>query len=227
MGSPAGGPRRVVLFGVGQVADLAHFYLTHDSPHEVVAFSQHGARMKATSYRGLPVVPFEEVVATYPPDGFAMFISIGYSRMSKVRQGIYEEAKAKGYELVSYVSSSAITWPGLEIGDNCFIQEKNVIQPFARIGADVVMWSGSHVGHESTIGDHCFVSSHVVISGNVTIEPNCFLGVNATLRDGITIGRESVIGAGVLITRNVKPMSVYAGQAARLLDVTSDRLPEL
>ena len=36
-----------------------------------------------------------------------------------------------------------------------------------RIGNDVVLWSGNHIGHDSTIGDHCFIASHVVVSGNV------------------------------------------------------------
>ena len=95
-------------------------------------------------------------------------------------------------------------WPGTEIGDNCFIMENNVIQPFASIGNDVIMWGGSFVGHESVIKDHCFVASHAVISGLVTIEPNCFIGVNATIRDEITIARECVLGAGVVVMKSTK-----------------------
>jgi sugar O-acyltransferase (sialic acid O-acetyltransferase NeuD family) len=219
--------RRVILFGDGQVAALAHFYLTHDSPHEVVAFSVDGDHLKAPEHRGLPVVPFEELVERYPPDGHSMLIATGYARMNRVREAKYQAAKALGYELISYVSSTAIVWPDAVIGDNCFIQEANVIQPFTRIGNNVVMWSGSHLGHESRVGDNCFVSSHVVISGNVTIEANCFLGVNATLRDGITIGRECVIGAGALVTKDTQPRGVYVGAPAQRLQVTSDRLPSL
>ena len=53
-----------------------------------------------------------------------------------------EQAKARGYGLISYVSSKATTWPGFACGDNCFILEDNTIQPFATIGNDVVLWSG-------------------------------------------------------------------------------------
>ena len=63
-----------------------------------------------------------------------------------------------------------------------------MIQPNVRIGNDVILWSGNHIGHDSTIEDHCFIASHAVISGNVTIgEPYCFVGVNATFRDGVTV----------------------------------------
>jgi sugar O-acyltransferase (sialic acid O-acetyltransferase NeuD family) len=218
--------KRLVLFGVGQVADLAHFLFTHDSPHEVVAFTVDGERLEASEHRGLPVLPFEELEREHPPDEVSMFIAMGYSRLNKVRAGKYDAAKARGYELVSYVSSASVTWPGAQIGDNCFIQD-SIIQPFARLGNDIVMWSGGFVGPETVIGDHCFIASHVVISGNVTVGPNCFFGVNATLRDAITIGAECVIGAGALITKSTKPGSVYAGANGRLLDIASDRLPGL
>lgn len=65
------------------------------------------------------------------------------------------------------ISSTAKVWPGTPIGDNCFIMENNVIQPFAQIGNDVTIWGGSIIGHGSVIKDHCFVAAHVVISGAV------------------------------------------------------------
>jgi sugar O-acyltransferase (sialic acid O-acetyltransferase NeuD family) len=218
---------KVVIFGTGLIGTLAHYYLTHDSPHEVVAFSADGERIESDTHRGLPLVPFEEVVERHPPDEFSMFVAVGWSKLNKVREAKFRQAKDAGYGLISYVASSAVTWPDVTIGENCFIQESNVLQPFVTIGDDVTMWSGSLVGHESVIGDHCFIAAQVVVSGNVTIGNNCFIGVHATLRDAITIGEESVIGAGALIMKDVKPRSVYVGQTAQLLALTSDRLPKI
>ena len=167
------------------------------------------------------------MLARFPPNGFDMFVTVGYGRVNRFREEKYLEAKGMGYELISYVSSKAIVAPGVEIGDNCFIMESNVIQPFVKIGNDVTMWTGSCVGHESVIKDHCFVAAHVVISGLVTIEPNCFLGVNATLRDEITIARECVIGAGAVVMRSTKERDVLVAPSARLLPISSDRLPKI
>jgi sugar O-acyltransferase (sialic acid O-acetyltransferase NeuD family) len=218
---------KVIVFGTGLIGTLAQYYLTHDSPHEVVAFSADAERMQSDEHRGLPLVAFEEMPSHYPPDEFSMFVAVGWSKLNKVREEKFHAAKAAGYQLISYVASSAITWPDSTIGENCFIQEMNVIQPFATIGDDVTMWTGSLVGHESVVGDHCFIAAQVVVSGNVTIGRNCFIGVHATLRDAITIGEESVIGAGALIMKDVKPRSVYVGQSAQRLAMTSDRLPRI
>lgn len=218
---------KVIVFGKGRVAGLAHFYLANDSEHEVVAFTVDPDHVTEASFHDLPLVPFDTVTERYPPDEYSMFVAVGYGRMNKFRQARYEEAKAKGYKLVSYISTRASIWPGAEIGDNCFIMEYNAVQPFTRIGNDVTMWGGSHVGHESVIGDHCFISSHVVISGMVTVGENCFIGVNATIRDEVTIARECVIGAGVVIRKDTDERQVYAAPRPELLAITSDRLPSV
>src|SRR5260221_9629907 len=103
---------RVVVFGVGQWAELAHFYLTHDSPHDVVAFTIDRAYIDNAEFAGLPVVPFDEVEQLYPPDKFQMFIPLSFKKMNHVRAEKYYDAKKRGYELISYVSSRATTFPG-------------------------------------------------------------------------------------------------------------------
>jgi len=201
---------RVVLFGTGDFARIAHVYLRDDSEHEVAAFTVHDEYRTSDEFRGLPLVPFEQLEERYPPDEFAMFVAVGFSRVNQARREIYEACKTRRYELISYVSSRAMRSEETEIGDNCFVFEANVIQPFVRIGNDVVLWSGNHIGHDSTIDDHCFVASHAVVSGNVMIGSSCFVGVNATIRDGVTIAPDCVIGAGALIMRDTKQGQVYA-----------------
>jgi sugar O-acyltransferase (sialic acid O-acetyltransferase NeuD family) len=117
------------------------------------------------------------------------------------------EAKEKGYRFVTYISPRA-TYYKTPVGENCFILENNVIQPFVTIGNDVTLWSGNHIGHHSVIKDHCFISSHVVISGSCCIEENCFLGVNCTLRDNIKIGKLSVIGSGAIVMKDCEERSL-------------------
>lgn len=217
----------VVIFGLEQLAELALVYLTHDSPHRVVAFTVDREFVKGPTFHDRPVVPFDEVQQQYPPDQCSMLLPISYQQVNRLRAAKYHEAKAKGYALISYVSSKAVTWPGLQVGDNCFILEQNVIQPFAEIGNNVILWSGNHIGHHSRISDHCFVASHVVISGNVLIEPYCFLGVNATIRDGVTVAAETIVGAGALILKNTRPRSVHVGTRATVFPRTSDQLKDL
>lgn len=215
----------LVIFGAGDIAQLAHFYFSTDSEFEVVAFTVDAAYLTETQFCGLPVVAFEEVVALYPPEQCAFFVALSYSKLNQIRKDKFLAAKEKGYSLASYVSSRAtVLVDDQAIGENCFILEDNTIQPFVRIGDDVTLWSGNHVGHHSSIADHVFIASHVVISGGVAIGEQCFIGVNATLRDHISIGPRCVIGAGVLILADAPADGVYLGTAAERSKVPSNRL---
>lgn len=218
---------KVVIFGTEKLAEVGHFYLTNDSPYEVVAFTVNAEFIKEKQFVGLPVIPFEEIEKRYPPDEFKMFIAIGYKRLNAIRAGKYNEAKNKGYELISYISSKATHWGDTEIGDNCFIFENQVIQPFVRIGNDVILWSGNHFGHNVVIGDHCFIASHVVVSGGVSIGAYSFIGVNATIRDDVTIGRECIIGAGALILNNTRDKEVYIAKPTELYRLDSTRFEKM
>jgi sugar O-acyltransferase (sialic acid O-acetyltransferase NeuD family) len=200
----------VVLFGTGDFARVAHAYLRDDSPHEVVAFTVHERYISEPELLGLPVTPFERLEETHPPSDYAMFVAVGFSGVNSARAELYEECKARGYELITYVSSRALVSKDVELGDNCFVFEANVIQPFVRIGNDVVLWSGNHIGHDARIDDHCFIASHVVVSGNVAIGPFTFVGVNATFRDGVTVAPRCVIGAGALIMKDTVEGGVYS-----------------
>ncbi len=215
---------KVVLFGTGDFSQLAYEYLTHDSPHEIVAFTVHGSHLTEPQLFGLPVVPFEEVVDRFPPDSFQMYVAVGYRKVNSIRARIYEEAKSKGYSLVTYISSKCTLTGSPQIGDNCFVFEGNNIQPYAKIGNDCVLWSGNHIGHHSTIGDHCFLASHVVVSGHVRIGPYCFLGVNATLRDNITIGERCVVGAGALILKSTGEGEVFVAERTKAHRLSSDKI---
>jgi sugar O-acyltransferase (sialic acid O-acetyltransferase NeuD family) len=200
----------VVVFGTGGFAEMVHFYLANDSEHEVVAFTASQDHISEREYKGLPVVPFESITDSHPPGEFAMYVAVGYVNVNRTRAEIYGQAKQKGYELITYVSSKATIWDANEIGDNCFIFEDNTIQPYVKIGNDVVLWSGNHIGHWAEIGDHCFISSHVVVSGYTKIGPYCFVGVNSTFRDAIKVGASNVIGSGALIMSDTDDDEVYA-----------------
>ena len=142
--------------------------------------------------------------------------------MNKLRETKYNEAKSKGYTLVSYVSSKCTYLSQFNCGDNCFIFEDNTIQPFVKIGNNVTLWSGNHIGHHSVLQSHNFISSHVVISGHCTIASNCFIGVNATIGHQVTVATETLVGAGSIITKNTEPFAVYVPAKSVKLEKTSN-----
>jgi len=214
---------KVIIFGVGQIAEIAHFYLSKDSEHEVVAFTVDKEYLNDKHFHDLPVSVYENLVENYPPHEYKLFIPISYKKVNKLRAEKFMDAKSKGYECVSYISSKA-TYYGTPVGENCFIFENNVIQPFTKIGDNCILWSGNHIGHHTTIEDHCFLASHVVVSGNVIIGASSFLGVNSTIADNVKVGKSNVIGANAVIFKDTEDLSVYSPSETEKSRVPSNRL---
>ena len=219
--------KSLIIFGSADVAELAHYYFTTDSDYEVTAFSLDRDYIEVEEFCGLPVTPFETLQQLFPPGEHDLFIALGYSQLNEVRKTKYLAGKDMGYKLTSYISSCATVLNEGRIGENCFILEDNTIQPFVTIGNNVTLWSGNHVGHHSTIHDHCFIASQVVISGRVEIKPQCFLGVNATLRDHIVVGEKCVIGAGVVLLGDTEAEAVYVGSKTERSSIPSTKLKKI
>lgn len=214
----------LVIFGAGQIAELAWFYFANDSSYRPVAFTVDRGFIDGNDFCGLPVIPFDELAQHYKAEDVDVFVALSYAKVNALRTQKVEEIRAAGYRAASYVSSRATVFPGFVVGDNCFILEDNTIQPFAKIGNNVTLWSGNHIGHHSVIEDNCFISSHVVISGGVRVGAGTFIGVNSTVRDHVSIGERCVIGAGSLITADTEPEGVYHTPAAERARVPSSRL---
>jgi sugar O-acyltransferase (sialic acid O-acetyltransferase NeuD family) len=193
--------KKLIIYGTGLIGEVADFYFRADTDYEVAAFTNAAEFIVANEFSGRPLVPFEGIETSHSPSEYDMFVAVGYNKTNQIRQARYLEARQKGYACATYISPRA-SYYGTPVGDNCFILEDNTIQPFVKIGNNVILWSGNHIGHHSTIRDNCFISSHVVVSGNCDIGENCFLGVNSTLRDNLKLERFVVVGSGAIVMKN-------------------------
>ncbi len=213
--------KKLVIYGCGSIAEVADFYFGTDSDYEVCAFTNASEFIDGKVFRDRPVVAFEDVEKYYPTADYDMFIAVGYAKTNQVRQQRFAEARAKGYNCATYISSRAMYY-GTPVGENCFILENNVIQPFVKIGNNVTLWSGNHIGHHSEIKDHCFISSHVVVSGLCRIHENCFLGVNSTLRDNVELGKFTVVSSGAIVMKNCEQRTLVRAAASDYRIVKKD-----
>jgi sugar O-acyltransferase (sialic acid O-acetyltransferase NeuD family) len=217
----------ILIFGTGEIAELAHFYMSRDSNYNIVAFTADRIFIKEEKFLGKPLIAFEDVQELYPPSKFSMHVALSYAKLNQIRTRKYFEAKNKGYILVSYICSKSVFWDDISIGDNCFILENQTIQPTVKIGNNVMIWSGNHLGHGCIIKDHTYISSHICISGHTVIGESCFVGVNATFKDFVTVGNRVFIGMGAMITKNIDNDSVVLGAKSSIYEADNEAAVKL
>ena len=139
----------------------------------------------------------------------------------------FDEAKTKGYELYSFVHPSTKIWDEFEMGENCFILAGNIIQPFVKIGDNVLIGSNNLISHNTVIENNCFLTSNITLGGHITIGANSFVGLSATINQRVKIGKECIIGAGTLITKDVKDKEVYAENSSKKLPQSSSEIVDI
>jgi len=218
---------KVIIFGIGEISQVAHHYLNEDERYEVFGFTMDHKFINKDNFEGLPIIPFHLVEQTFPPDKFKLFIPLSYIQVNKLREKKFIEASNKGYDFISYVHPKATISSNSKIGKNCFIFEDNTIQPHVTIEDNCILWSGNHIGYHSTIKANCFITSHVVVSGGCEIGENTFIGVNATLKNHIKIGKSNVIGASSLILNNTENNKVFMETGTQASKVPSNRLRKI
>ncbi len=205
----------LIIMGNSEIAKLAYEYFTHDSDYVVAGFSAEKNYCDSDEFLGLPLVPLENINTIYPAKDYHAFVAVGSSQLNYLRKYLYLKMKHKGYKLASYISSKAFAWQNVTIGDNCFILEDNTLQPFVKVGNNVTLWSGNHIGHSSIIHDHVFITSHVVVSGFCTIEQNCFLGVNSALAEQVSLGADNYISMSAAVNKSTAPNQFMMGIPAK------------
>ncbi len=200
----------IVIFGAGKVADVLYRHIMHAGEHNVVAFTVDADYIPAGgTFHGKPVVAFESVAAAYPPARFKMIVVLGYHELNAVRKAKYEAAKARGYELISYVSPRAGVGDWLQMGDNCIILDNAVIEPGVRLGNNVVIWSGVLVGHHSTIEDHAWIAGNATFGGSTVLGALSFVGLGAIVGHEVELGEQTLVSAGALVMKCSDPKAVF------------------
>lgn len=215
--------KEIVLFGLGKVAEVVHYYLTVDGDERVAAFTCDREFVDQESFLGLPVVPFDEVEQAYPPDRFDFFVAVGYQQLNRLRASRLAQVKAMGYRTASFVHPGAGVPRDLRMGEHCFIMNQVLIQPRVTLGDDVFVWSGALIGHHSTIGDHCWLTSTTSIAGAVTVGQRCFFGLNATVGNEVRIGDDCFLGANTLVTQDLAAEKVVVGSTSEVLGITPEQ----
>lgn len=215
---------QIVIFGAGKVADVIAAHIEHSGTHQIVAFTVDREHMpESTTFRGKPLVSFDEIDRVHPPSAAQMIVALGYHDLNAVRKSKYEQAKTKGYHLASFISPRANVGNWLKAGDNCIILDGASVEPGTTIGSNVVVWSNVLIGHHSTIEDHCWIAGQTVFGGSTVLGGESFVGLGTIVGHEVEIGERSFIGAGSLLFKCCDPKSVFIAHGTEKFRLNSDQ----
>ncbi|CAM4344811.1 acetyltransferase [Gillisia limnaea] len=197
--------KKLFIYGVGGLADYAAYVFKNDSDFEVLGSCIEKTYLEKNPNDSKETKIYEDIEDKLLQENTFLFIAVGNNI---VRERIYNMSKHKGIKMATYISSKASTWENLVIGENCFIGEGSVIQPFVKIGNNCILF-GARLGHHTVMGDHVLLSGPT-IGGNVRVGDFSFIGLNSVVLQNLEIGSKNIIGMGVAIKTSTGEGEVYS-----------------
>ena len=218
--------KKLYIFGLGNFAEMAHYLFTTDSGYQVAGFTVDAPYLDRDSFKGLPVLAYEELRERADRDAMELFVAVGVGKINTLRAQKVAQVTADGFRLASFVSSDARVPPGLVVRPNTMIMDQVNIHPMVEIGADTVIWSNSRIALKVRIGDHVWITS-AVIGDSTTIGDYSFIGINATIAPFVHVGSHNLIGAAAVILRDTRDYEVYKGPRSTPSRVSSLRIQNI
>lgn len=211
--------KKLIVYGIGRFAEYVRYVFEEDSLYSVIGFCIEKSFSNEEEFDGLPLYAYEDLEITFSTEEISLFIAVGQNSLRRI---FFERGLEKGFSYATYISSKADTWPNLVIGQNSFIGEGSVVQPFVSIGNNSIHF-GSRIGHHSLVMDHTLLSG-TTIGGNTKIGEGSYLGLNSTVQQNIHIGARNIIGMNVSIEDNTEENSVYTHKGSQKRSLSYDQV---
>lgn len=111
----------------------------------------------------------------------------------------------------------------LEIGDDNIVREFVTMNRatehgggVTRVGSHGMFMAYAHVAHDCVIGDHVVMANAATLAGHVTIEDHAIVGGLVAIHQFVRIGESAILGGGAMVTLDIAPYCMAAGDRASL-----------
>ena len=144
----------------------------------------------------------------------AVVVAIGDNGV-RARKG--EALISAGANLISLIHPSAVVSGYAEIGHGTVVFPGAVINAFARIGNHVIINTGAIIEHDCEVGDAVHVSPNSALGGKVIIDDFAWIGIGSCVCPSVRIGKNTIVGAGSNVIRDIPPNVIAYGSPARAI----------
>src|SRR5262249_34157797 len=201
--------QRIILAGNAVTAQILHSYLVGDARYELVGLTVDDEYVSSGLLTAIRSVPTSEAKQAFSPSDCRVVMAIGYDNLNRVRESMFFRLKTMGYVMETYVHPQAQVHSANPLGEGCVILPGAVIEPYATVGANTMVWTNVTLAHHCSIAEHCWIAAGTVVSGQAKVLRNSFLGVNSTIVNDVTVSEYTIVGASAMVSKDTKPHTVH------------------
>jgi len=216
---------KLIIFGVGKIAEAVSYFFNRDSGYEISAYVVDDLFFNKQVFLGKPVFPLSKFDDNFKPSEYKIFVAVGYQGMNQMRSQKVQLFREKGFTFANYRSPLVVG--NYTLGDNSIVMDGAIIQPCVVFGNNVFVWGGAMVGHHAKIEDNCWLTGGCSVGGISVIGESTFVGLGAIIGNEIVIGKKSMLGAGTLICREITDGTVLVAQNTEPHRLNSDQFTRM
>lgn len=167
-------------------------------------------------WRGIPVLGGDDAVYEHHPDQAGLINGVGQLVDSSGRARLYLAMRQRGYHFPALVHPTAWVADDVKLSDGVQVMAGVSIQPDSTIGENSIINTQASVDHDCHIAEHVHVAPGATLCGGVHVGAGAFIGAGSVILQGLTVGDEAVVGAGMTLTRHLAASHTRIGAASRL-----------
>ncbi len=210
--------KKVIVYGNALLCKMLYYEAIDSVNFEIACFTVEKDYLRDRSeLLGLPLMTFEEIQDTYPPQAYDMVVLFTGFRRMRERAEKYELAKNKGYNLRNFISPKADVTTDITMGDNNIVLGQTHIGFGGTMGNNNLIRQHVYLGHEFKLCNHIEITAGCTIGGESEIEDLCYIGLGSIIINHTRISRENLIGAGSTVIRDTEPFSKNIGNPSRVI----------
>ncbi len=215
--------KRVVIIGGGSMLAITIDILEKQGLYTIVGIIDSRREIGSEVYGYKVIGRQEEIVQLlikYNIEGGIITIGTNYYRhilKESIEKYLKEYGWIEDFEWINAIHPSCVIGSNVELGKGCLFMANTVINSESKIGNFVHMYTGAIIEHNNEFNDYSSISAKSSTGGFVKVSKFAAICMGCTLFDRVTIGYNSVVGSGSLVTKNVTIHCLVYGTPAKFI----------
>lgn len=135
----------------------------------------------------------------------------------KIREKVMFSLKNSSNSYPNLIHPSVMYSKSVELGVGNIICASSILTVNIKIGNHVIINLDCTIGHDAIIKDYSTILPSVNVSGNTVISERCSIGTGSAIIQGLTIGENTIIGAGSTVVRHIESNCTAVGSPAKVI----------
>lgn len=153
-----------------------------------------------------------------------LFINTIYKIDGQIeRVKLFTELNIPDEQLAQFIHPKAYIAPNVQISPGCVVLPNANVSSGVKMGKCVRIMTGAMIGHDCNIRDHAFFAANSCVGSHINFGIATYSGLNCSIGGKLSIGDYSVVGMGAVVTKDIQPFSIVAGNPAKHLRFAKDK----